>query len=678
MGNGSIVIPKPPAQPLAPFVASAPQATLTVPTDAALLAQLRALNLPGVPAIIAAFKAFGDQVAYPTMLLDALVALDLPLDKRLLAHVSRLGAEAFVLDVKSDNYKKKAFLGFIDDPDNLSRGHGGQAELFLHFAVRRLGEIAELDKLPAQLRRRQMERVVHLFAFFQGELQRDFSLVGTTASVLLEYRRLLFDIVETHYQALLDDLFIAPAETSDFSAGVKQLSNHFEITTPTDVTDQTPPAIPLYRIERSRFRDYFNPVRAEFAFKMYSRKSRPVTGQGPEIAFRLVLRKRREQLALLDDLREGAHSPWEMPMPKPPKLHDNLSWQAWARAMWDTAEKNRPIVGSEDGIVVGKLDDICAYIGRYFQAFTAHVPFDLEEGSKQSNFLIRPYPRAITGCLTHDCVVYAIRWINILGQLFTPPSMPRELGEPRFAIVEMPSHVGVMIRASLYTGGQVLIAANNQNAVVTTIDATCDDECAAKVVAQEMYPGLKIAIAIREIKARPTDRRALWTEIAKLSDKKLTLPFDDPSEPFVHYLRFNAENAAIAKQLADQVGNLWRTMQEKLAGIPDPARRRSAAAKEIGPYRNALEPLFERAGKAFAAKVEPLRGKIKEILEANTTRIPKDAKVIETDPEVPHWQRAVDRYRRALAKAATPLDLSTIDPADFFPGDELPPDLGPD
>src|SRR5262245_36978100 len=269
MANGSIVIPKPPAQPLPPSVASVPQAALTVPTDAALLAQLRALNLPEVPAMTAAFQAFGDPVAYPTRLVDALFAIGVPLDKRLQAHVSRLGAEAFVLDVEIDN-NKVAILGFIDDPDNLFRGHGGQAELFLHFVVRRLGEIAELDKLAAELRRLQLERVVHLFAFFQSELQRGFTLSGTTGSVLLEYRRLLFDIVETHYQALLDDLFIAPADTSGFSAAVKQLSNQFEVTTPTDVTDQTPPTIPLYRIERSVFRDYFNPASAEFPFKMYS------------------------------------------------------------------------------------------------------------------------------------------------------------------------------------------------------------------------------------------------------------------------------------------------------------------------------------------------------------------------------------------------------------------------
>src|SRR5690242_18059164 len=99
MANGPIVIPRPPAKPLAPFVASVPQDALTVPTDAALLAQLRGLNLPEVPAVIAAFQAFGDQLAYPTKLVDALDSIDTPLDKRLLAHVSRLGAEAFVLDV---------------------------------------------------------------------------------------------------------------------------------------------------------------------------------------------------------------------------------------------------------------------------------------------------------------------------------------------------------------------------------------------------------------------------------------------------------------------------------------------------------------------------------------------------------------------------------------------------
>jgi len=690
MGIPPIVVPRRPAQPFPPFVASVPQDVLTVPTDDALLARLRALNMPEAKAVIAAYQAFGNSALFQTKLIDALVAINTPVDNRLLIHISRLGAEAFVLDLGVAN-NKVALLGFIDDPDNLAQGRGGQAEQFLHFAVRRLIEIAELNLAP-DLQRQQMDKAINLFAFFQAELQRDFSLLPITESVLVEYRRLLFDVIETHCQALLDGLFVKPRDTSGFSAAVKQLADHVQVTTATDVSDKTPPAIALYRIERDLFRDYFTSAAAsDFRFSFYSRKSSPVAGQGPEISFHSVIRKRHEQLIFLDDLRAGPHPAarsgagvprpsigWqqqELPpaQPEPPKLHDNASWQAWARNMWDTAEVSKPVL-RRPNVFPGKLEDICNFVSRYFHAFTVHVPYDLAEGSREANYLTRTYPRAITGCLVHDCVVYAIRWVFILGRLFASPSMPREMSKPRIAIIEMPSHVGVMIRASLQVSGDVLIAANNQDFEVSEINKSLSDSDAAEEVAKGMYPGLTTAIAIREIKANPTDATALWNEIAKLSDKKLKLPYDDPSEPFLNYLLFNAQDAAIAKQLADELGRLWRDMQQKLDAIKDPAKRRGAIAKELAAYRAAIEPLFTAAEKAFNTNVVPLIGVIRRDLDANLDRIPKDAEVVEVQDGT-GWKRAKDAYQRELQNADKSLDLSRVDPGDFFPDDGFPPDV---
>jgi hypothetical protein len=360
--------------------------------------------------------------------------------------------------------------------------------------------------------------------------------------------------------------------------------------------------------------------------------------------------------------------------PKPPKLHDNASWQEWARTMWDTAEMSKPILG-RPGVLSGKLEDICSFVNRYFHAFTNHVPFDLAEGTREANYLTRAYPRAITGCLLHDCVVYAIRWIFILGRLFAAPTMPREMNTPRISIVEMPSHVGVMIRASLHVGDDVLISANNQDVTVTEIDRNLADAEAAKEVVSGMYAGLKTAIIIHVIKAKPTDTTALWNEIARLSDKKSELPFADPSEPFLKYLRFNALDAAIARQLADELNARWRSMQEKLDAINDPAKRRAAVVKELAAYRTGIESKFSDATKKFETTVEPLKDEIKKELEANLSRIPKDAIPIETASKLTPWQSAVERYRPELDKAEKSLDLSRVDPADFFPDDGFPTDL---
>jgi hypothetical protein len=507
----------------------------------------------------------------------------------------------------------------------------------------------------------------------------------------------LFDVIQTHYQALLDALFVSPRDTSGFSAAVKQLQDHFRAIMATDVTDKVSPAIALYRIERNVFRDYFRPTAAtDFKFSFFSSKSSPA-GDGPKISFRAVVKKRREQLDFLDDLRAGPHPPakaetvmpaadvgWRQQepaaaQPDPPRLHDNASWQLWARKMWDTAEMSKPVLG-RPGVLTGKLDDICHFISSYFRAFTAHVPYDLAEGSGEANYLTRAYPRAITGGLVHDCNVYAVRWIFMLGRLFAPPTMPPEISKPRIFVIEMPAHVGVMIRFSVRISGEVVIAINNQDVAVTSILASVSDSEAAEEVVKGMYPGLKTAIAIRELKANPTNATALWNEIAKLSDKKLKLPYDDPSEPFLDYLRFNAQNAAIANDLAEKLGERWRSMQQTLDAAKAPDKRRAAVKQELKAYRIAIGPLFEEKSKDFDAKTIPLAATIKSELDKHLDKVPKSAIVVEAGSLTPGWKFTQARYLAELTRIETlrdisASDLATVDPDKFFPQDSFPPDM---
>jgi hypothetical protein len=153
------------------------------------------------------------------------------------------------------------------------------------------------------------------------------------------------------------------------------------------------------------------------------------------------------------------------------------------------------------------------------------------------------------------------------------------------------------------------------------------------------------------------------------------LPYDDPSEPFLYYLQFNAQNAAIAAELAGQVGERWRAMTEKLDAIKETGRRRAAIKQELNTYRDAIEPLFAAANKKFETKVKPLAGVIESDVEAHLDRIPKGAIVIETSPQDTAWQSAIKTYRVELGKAEKSLDLSNSDPKDFFPDDGFPVDF---
>jgi hypothetical protein len=693
--------PAAPAKPSPPLVALLPQATATVPTDAVLLDQLRKINTPTANAFVEAYQAFGKKDEFAGKLEAALIAVDLPGDphgtlRPFLIHLARLGAEAFTLHLSVDT--DKAFqIGFIDHPDHLMRGQAPQQEQFLYFAVRRLVELSSSRPTP-EARRGQMDNAIVLFAFFHAEQQRDdFRLAVATDAVLIDYCQLLFRLIEKHYQALMDDLLADANSGSQYDVAVKELTDHFRALTATDLDFgkpprsaaerdlQTPPQVPLYLIESNRFRDFFAPSpTSDFAFRFYSRRA-PSTAAGHDVVFRFVIRKRHEQMNVLDALRPGPHpvtgtsraggrpsgqrrgAPAQ---PDAPKLRDNDSWQTWVRRMWDAAEQVEPAITPDD--VTGRLAEICAFVSRYFGAFTCHVPYDLAEGSGERNYLTRSYPRAITGGLTHDCVVYAIRWLYILGRLFVGGSMPRVMSNPRTSLIEMPAHVGALIRANVSTDSDVVVATNNQDAVVTAIDATLGDVEAAKKVVNGIYPGLKTPIFKRDLTARLSDATALWNEIAKLSDLKLPLPYDDPSEPFLMYLFFNSQSAAIGDELAEQVGEQWRGLQQALEGVP-PARRRATIQGALKKYREDLGPLFEGASKQFDKDVVPLANAINADVDAHNSQITKvGAVVVDADPDLTAWQKAIEAYRPQLDDAERSLDISKINPVDFFPEEGFP------
>jgi hypothetical protein len=192
-------------------------------------------------------------------------------------------------------------------------------------------------------------------------------------------------------------------------------------------------ADPYFQQQSQSVSSYLNPTpKTDIGFRYFSSKARPVTGDGPEMSFRTAVRRRAEQNIFLKDLATISY-------PKlPPALHDTASWQVWLREMWD--DKWRGLFTLER---IMKSNDI---VSRYFEVFTAHVPHDLLEGCKEQNYLTRSFPRTVTGALIHDCAVYAVRWIHILGRLLNPRTSPAGINRPRIFLVEMPAHVGVMVR----------------------------------------------------------------------------------------------------------------------------------------------------------------------------------------------------------------------------------------
>ena len=120
-------------------------------SDGEIVTSLRALRTPAANAIVKAFGAFGDAITFEQDLRAALIAIGNPVDQRLALAITRLSAEAYLLDIHLFNDQLDAPQGYIDRLDQLELT---QSARFLHFAVRRLIELSSAQ-LSEEMQRGQ-------------------------------------------------------------------------------------------------------------------------------------------------------------------------------------------------------------------------------------------------------------------------------------------------------------------------------------------------------------------------------------------------------------------------------------------------------------------------------------------------------------------------------------------
>jgi hypothetical protein len=655
------MILRPPAE-AAPVAADAAEQVLTVPqttplpNDQTLRARLAAIDTPVARALDAAFARVGNPARFEDTLLTALKAVKRELrtpDRRFTTHLTRLGAEAFVLGIQLEDDNTYDF--FPDRPERA--GRLGNAQVFFDYAVRRLLELSTSTAMDVH--RRQMSRALVLFEIVQADLAREFALIVSPQSVALAYRTLLMQILWMSHQALQDD-WLATASRSRLASSVldRDWEASLRLGARTQADDDQAVA-PMFRLTPTHYRDYFNPTTAtDIGFAFYTPPPHPPIGDGPEISFVRVFRRRLSQKALIKDLAaESGADPL-------PRLHDSGSWQRWIRALWD-----KPLLRRREKIV-----DVLEYVSRYFEEFTAAVPHDLLEGCGEANYLTRTFPRAITGAIVHDCLVYATRWLHMLGGLFTAGATPAGIANPRLFLIDMPAHVGVMIRADIAflgpTTRHVVIAINNKTAEMhTDFVATDKDVKAAEVVVHGMYRDMKTPFVVRPLASRASDARLLWNEICGLSGSKLTLPFASAGNlSQVRYLDYNAKVAAISHDTLVILTRAWLDLGRNLD-----AEKAKAAAGSANRQRQAIRRYAAGVVKAvndasdrYKRDVEHLIADIAKDLDDNKQRL--GATPISTPVKAlqPWEDTLVKYYRPALIKAETTLDISAIQPEHFF------------
>ena len=638
-----------------------PPSLPSLPNDATLRGQLRAIGTAEARALDAAFAVFGDPARFSNRLPPALNAAFESLrgapKQRFRFQVTRLGAEAFILDTPIEPGNR--YDHFVDHPDRLGSAlTGADQRNWVHFAMRRLHQISPIVVKPPT-HRRQMGRAAALFRRFQSELTSNLPIFDDKA-LPLAYRTLTVQILWRHYQALQDLVLEAAAKgglnwavaSKDWDADLRSAA----ITREVDDADAT---VPTFRLTATLYRDYFHPSAAsDIGYGHFTATPIPFTGHGPDIPFRIVFQRRAEQRAFVERLRK------ERPADPLPKLHDTASWQAWARKTWDS-----PLLRRET-----KLEVILKHVSGYFEAFTVHAPHDLREGCSVPNYLIRAFPRAITGSPVHDCFVYAVRWLHVLGRLLTRGSMPLGIANPRIFLIEMPAHVGVMIRADTTAlNRHVVISINNKHAEIHERAAGETDKAAAEIVVQDMYRGPKTPFVLRPLTSNPADAKTLWNEVCKLSEKKLVLPYKDSNfPPHLRYLKHNALLANISREHLDAVRASWATLHQRLEAAKD-GRGNVLPARVIDEIRR-HRASFEKANQAAKARLdkerEPLIKEINDDLAVNRQRVAKEVWIIETKPSVP-FISAVEAYRKALEEVIRSRNLPAIDPREFFPEDDF-------
>ena len=641
-------------------VFSLPKASEKVPTDRALLAELTKMKTNEARALGRAFAALGKPRQFAEALRAALEAVPLPGEdlNKYAIYLARLGAEAFMsgLSVTGD---KRFHVGFVDHPSRLYDSPSpAHRHYFVHFAIRRLlagSSVASTSDRHGQV----LVRGAALFFALQTELAREFGLTGIPEPLLVAYRRLVTAIIWKQYQLQMDDLLGRTRSlTLRFGAALNELDELLRKAS-VKLMHDIHATLPLFRTGLKEYRDYFTPTdRTDIGFTHFSRFARPGTENESSVSFRTVLRRRYEQKSLLEELQRRSHPQL------PPILHDSGSWQVWIRRSWDT-----PLLQRD------KLGDLLGLVHRYFEAFTVHVPHDLKEGCSEKNYLTRSFPRAVTGGLIHDCAVYAIRWLNMVGGLFTPGLTPDGIANPRAFLVEMPSHVGAMIRVEFvrpFLHRQILVSINNKDAIVHRDKPQESDPVAAGTVVLDRYKGVLTPFFLRPIKSRLSDAPSLWKEVCRIFETKLRLPYVDATEPHLRYLAYNAGIAGVSREVADSVGGLWLALQRTLAtthsGTVPPNRLR----EEIQRYAQAVKASVDAGTKKYKKEVEPITEEIDRDLDANKHRIPKGARIVDSaQPSRQPWESAWHNYSQALDNAVKSLDLSQSNPERFFPEDDF-------
>lgn len=362
-GSISARVPAKPRLGATPRIATLPADASLLPSDGEIVTSLRALRTPTANAIVKAFGAFGDAITFEQDLRAALIAIGNPVDQRLALAITRLSAEAYLLDIHLFNDQLDAPQGYIDRLDQLELT---QSARFLHFAVRRLIELSSAQ-LSEEMQREQVDRSLELLDHMASELEGERLPFFGDKSVVHEYQVSVFEVLQKHYEVVFEDLFVNARGATAFARALSRLKTMLDATRTTDRQLDAPPTVPLFHLESgTELRDMFDPASSNaFKFSLFG-VAGSVKAPGPEIPFLTALKKRGKQYDWLSEVYPGKHPAQSATWPQPPALDNDRTWPPWARLIW-----GGPLMFKN---AFDAFNALCSLVRDYFDAFTVHVP----------------------------------------------------------------------------------------------------------------------------------------------------------------------------------------------------------------------------------------------------------------------------------------------------------------
>ncbi|MFO1339079.1 MAG: DUF4157 domain-containing protein, partial [Burkholderiaceae bacterium] len=363
------------------------------------------------------------------------------------------------------------------------------------------------------------------------------------------------------------------------------------------------------------------------------------------------------------------------------------------------------------------LHEIVSLLFGYLQAFTVHARFTNLYDSGDTSYLNRPFPRALTGQLVHDCGVYALRAAYML-------SLVRQQLGLRFLFVRLPAHVSLVITGD---GMPTFICENNhfQELSAQEFSDTLrqwkaftdpqtkaapagpadDTQFIGELAASDFISGpadmpFRVSDVPAPVKDAKAEQRQLW---AFYTGPKMADVFgpasqrkDSPNHLFhQRYLALTEETRQIVNDVVRPFWNqsapdAWDRMQATLAKLAARQARGSAPATAV-PVDDLLSPLGEyrfdieealKPVRARYASFEADQRKLGERLRADPALARADARISVGARAATlwshHWElhlRRLERYENDLvqrpAGATETLDAVTQTLAPFFvPRDE--------